>query len=318
MEMLKRNFEKVLLAIALLVVLGTAVFLFARADKIKKQLGILPAEKRQSDIARIERVTFDPLFDQLKAPFQWRSVSHRLFNPNPMILTREGVKPWKAPPLDPMRAWESRYGMDQIGTDPELDPDNDGFTNREEYVCGTDPTDPKSRPSMAVKLRAARVYEKRIGVQFVGTVIMTKGEAPVLWFKLSDGRAVYIHAGEMAESYKVLEAVRDDKGEIVAVTIQREGEQPITLKLKEEAGDVEPVADLVFPPTGQRWEGRRNEKITLSGEQFTIKNIDIKTGKVIILSPTGETYEFQQQALPNEEQPRPTPERHDRPELFLQ
>ena len=40
-------------------------------------------------------------------------------------------------------AWEALFGI----TDPNADADGDGFTNREEYLAGTDPLDPLSKPS---------------------------------------------------------------------------------------------------------------------------------------------------------------------------
>ena len=38
-------------------------------------------------------------------------------------------------------AWELEYGLDTSFDDSGEDPDGDGFTNLEEYLLGTDPTD---------------------------------------------------------------------------------------------------------------------------------------------------------------------------------
>ncbi len=43
--------------------------------------------------------------------------------------------------------WEARYGLDPATADAGADPDGDGFTNLEEYNCGTDPTDDVSVPA---------------------------------------------------------------------------------------------------------------------------------------------------------------------------
>jgi hypothetical protein len=42
--------------------------------------------------------------------------------------------------------WEYTYFSDPMGADPYADPDNDTFTNLQEYQGQTDPTDPGSHP----------------------------------------------------------------------------------------------------------------------------------------------------------------------------
>jgi hypothetical protein len=41
-------------------------------------------------------------------------------------------------------AWESAHGLDQFFDDAVLDYDADGLSNRQEYLTGTDPLDPRS------------------------------------------------------------------------------------------------------------------------------------------------------------------------------
>lgn len=47
--------------------------------------------------------------------------------------------------------WEATYGFDPLDDQhANEDADQDGFTNLEEYIKGTDPTDPNSHPSRAM------------------------------------------------------------------------------------------------------------------------------------------------------------------------
>lgn len=55
-------------------------------------------------------------------------------------------------------AWELKYGLNPLDAgDASGDLDRDGFTNIEEFLAGTDPTDPKSRPPLIDFLRAEKV-----------------------------------------------------------------------------------------------------------------------------------------------------------------
>lgn len=42
--------------------------------------------------------------------------------------------------------WENMYGLDQFYNDAQLDNDGDGYSNLKEYIAGTDPTNPNSKP----------------------------------------------------------------------------------------------------------------------------------------------------------------------------
>lgn len=55
-------------------------------------------------------------------------------------------------------AWESLFGL----TDPDGDADGDGFTNREEYLAGTDPLDPLSKPTPS-DVASAQLLARKAG-----------------------------------------------------------------------------------------------------------------------------------------------------------
>ncbi len=86
--------------------------------------------------------------------------------------------------------WQSRYfdGPSDPHSAPGADPDDDGLTNREEYIAGTDPTDRES----SVQLQVANIAPDKVTLQFKATAgrdyrvfyrtDLTAGE----WVKLAD------------------------------------------------------------------------------------------------------------------------------------
>lgn len=62
---------------------------------------------------------------------------------------------WKDPPVHKgidNKWWLENHLDPGFANSPDLDPDGDGFTNREEYEYKTDPNDPKSHPPLIIKL----------------------------------------------------------------------------------------------------------------------------------------------------------------------
>ncbi len=85
--------------------------------------------------------------------------------------------------------WEWEFGLDfNSAADADLDPDGDGLTNRQEYVCGTNPRDPLSSLKFdaivadadAVRLRFTAAADKSYTLQY------RSGAAEGAWEKRAD------------------------------------------------------------------------------------------------------------------------------------
>jgi hypothetical protein len=88
--------------------------------------------------------------------------------------TREPAKPAAPAPIEGVpeelvaqdaayEAWFKKYNLDL--TDPKMldaDPDNDGFTNREEFLADTNPLDPNARPGVATGIKLKEFVRKEL------------------------------------------------------------------------------------------------------------------------------------------------------------
>ena len=95
--------------------------------------------------------------------------------------------------------WELEFGFDpEDDSDAEEDADNDGFSNREEYLHSTNPLDPDDNPSnKALKLKIVKVFKKTIDVMFRG--YMEKDEEYIITinWEIEGGTTFFASMGAM-------------------------------------------------------------------------------------------------------------------------
>jgi hypothetical protein len=118
--------------------------------------------------------------------------------------------------------YEKDHEMDPYDPrDALMDPDADGFSNREEYESRTDPTDPASRPPEAAKLRITPrgAVQTLIDLTFWGTQRFSADE---LRFQLNSrerGRSYFAVIGDEIEGYLVNRFLPDaEKGPTLILT----------------------------------------------------------------------------------------------------
>jgi hypothetical protein len=223
MELLKKNFEKLILAIALVVLVATAVILYLRARAIADQIRNPPPIKGPISVPVLDKRKYDGHFQQIKSPFQWRAYDHRVFAPSLF---------YKTPPPDIKLViwedtdrnknkiddgWEHSFGLPVLGAsqeDSEKDYDNDGFTNREEYLDGTNPLDPASRPSYAMKLEVTSVADESTRIQFAGAMTdPVAGHAAILTVTDKTGRtSTTVRRGAVVAAHTVEKFNTDEQG----------------------------------------------------------------------------------------------------------
>ncbi len=73
--------------------------------------------------------------------------------------------------------WERKYDLNpQDPSDAELDSDEDGFTNLQEFKDGTNPLDAKSHKDFAMLLRVVKVEATVLPIKFTGASRMPNGK----------------------------------------------------------------------------------------------------------------------------------------------
>jgi hypothetical protein len=298
---LKNNFEKLLLAIMLLVLAATAVMLYLRAGQIAHQLQAPRIVEVKGQVKPVDAAKYDLYFEELNNPVQWRpgEHEHRLFIPPKMywdasagglVIEGQELDTNKNGIPDP---WETRYGLDIGKNEAESASAADVFTNREEYLAGTDPTDSLSHPSYAAKLRTVKCEEHPVAIQFHGLDTVAGGQTKILLSDPATRESHYVQKGETWRGYKVLDYERNDVGTAIAITVQEPGGTVVRLRNGETKITAIKNATLrIFRETVEVSEG---SKITIREEEFTVKRIDTANHKVIIEDAAGRDYEIPQE-----------------------
>jgi hypothetical protein len=159
-----------------------------------------------------------------------------------------------------------------------MDPDGDGFSNREEYESKTDPVDPESRPPIAAKLRiAGKPRQDLIDLTFWGTQQFSADE---LRFQLNSrkrGRSYFVVIGDEIEGYTVDRYLQGDTG--VTLVLKKDGneyelikDEPFTF------GDW--TANLILLTNGRQFRGMKvGSEITVEDDYIVV---DISVETVII------------------------------------
>jgi len=155
------NYDKVILAIAAILALALAGYLFTLKSSFSEKL-LLTKITPKAEFGEIPLQRVDDALSNLKTVFNWTS-PERANKPVPLnksipIVLREGQlfdMFVENPPLRPpmtnkfLRDNELEYLSANVA---ELDPDDDGFSNLEEFNKQTNPKDAKSHPPETDKL----------------------------------------------------------------------------------------------------------------------------------------------------------------------
>jgi hypothetical protein len=161
MSWLPKNYDKVALGTATLVALVVGYSVFSAEKEVSAPRPVTPND----DVAIPQREILSNATDKFFAkyeiePKQSDGIEVQSFVSFPLysIKGKPGIQSltddYEMHPGLPLKMWKQYDLKDYEFSDgPELDADKDGFTNREEFLGQTDPTDEKSHPNFIDKLR---------------------------------------------------------------------------------------------------------------------------------------------------------------------
>jgi hypothetical protein len=176
MDWIKKKHDKFILLIAALILLASSIFLVVSASGFASRFAVPPENSRKT----IEDPDFQAVQvaqDKLEAPVKWTPPGEAgLLVARPYIV-RDGQLIEISADSEPIHppvpnAWFLEYGLPiQDSNVLQLDTDDDGFINREEWKSrmteqSTDPTDPDDHPDLATRLFLVDVVQNTFMMQF--------------------------------------------------------------------------------------------------------------------------------------------------------
>jgi hypothetical protein len=197
--------------------------------------------------------------------------------------------------------WEAKYQLDPNNSDDASeDPDDDGFTNLEEfrstmeYGVESDPTDAESAPPAYAfgKLVAGEIRVAAFNMIFKSYM---RGEDKKMIFSINhvEGQTYWKRMGEQVLSFTIADFVQKTmdvptpslntikKEDVSELTLQA-GEKKIVLVMNRKQGDWEKSAKLRYVPTDEVIVIKVGQEVLIKGQKYLVKDIDAKKEKVIL------------------------------------
>jgi len=298
MDWLKQNYERAILILAAIILLACAGLIFLNVSKFPEQFSTRNSNKPKDN--NIPPAAMDALAkaaDQIKNPHSWKDHDGSLFVSR-MYILKDGkpVNPSEGTDLHPpvTNAWLLKYGLPLPDTDVnEQDPDQDRFTNLEEFKGGTDPTDPKSHPPYYTKLHLLKFIPKPFRLIFTGTP--DEGQTFTINTKDKGSRTQFLALGDTIEGnegakYKLLTYEKkvttknDIEVDVSELVIENTlTHQKIILVANKEANDATSFGKFINQWDNSEFTVKKDDEFTLNPEKnHKYKLIDISDTEAVI------------------------------------
>lgn len=193
--------------------------------------------------------------------------------------------------------WELQYGLDSLNpSDAAGDADDDGFTNLEEYLAGTDPRDPKSHPPVDVLLRVISLDSKPIPLTFTSKNTMLDGKLQCQFnshganrqtFWVYEGQLIG-NTGYVLVSLEAKSETRPDPSigkrvvDISVATIKRLVDDKVFELPINDANFAETVVNMVLPLDKTTYSAPVGGVFELRGLRYRVISVDKNANTVVL------------------------------------
>jgi hypothetical protein len=289
MDWIKKNYERALLGLSSLVLIACAAWLSVQAHSFPESFSERNSPKKPNNtISPPDMKSVETAAALAANPGAWSPHEGSLFVSSPYVV-KEGklFDPLEGgedlhPPIK--NAWLMKYNLDYAAPDiRDQDPDNDRFTNLEEFLAGSDPTNDKSVPPYFTKLRLTKFDPVPFRLKFSGD----SGDGETFIINASDAksRTQFLKLGDMITDtpYKLLsyekksEKKNDMDMDVSVLTIENsQTGQKIPLVYKKEANDPTSYGEFLYLYDNSKLRVKKDDEFALSPEtSHKYKLIDI-------------------------------------------
>ena len=297
LDWIKAHYDRVTLIAAAILLFISAIAIWWSVIQFGNRLVTAQQPHAKTASQPAVAVELDRVAEQLEQPVQWKgSARSGLFVPERHFIGADGLPATLQntqvhPPVP--NDWFEKYGLPIEDADAlDQDPDNDGFTNLDEWQGGTDPIDKNSHPDYLTKLHLVTateepfpyVFSSRAGNKFgINSIDLNE---PTQFLKVGDiVRGTDFKIVNFTEkSARNQYGTNDDVSELLLEHQQTHVQ--VTLVKEKVATSPQSVATFVYTWGGRReFEVRKDQEFSLKPkEEIKYKLVDVQPDKAVIVN----------------------------------
>jgi len=327
---MKKNYDRILAAAMLLVLLGSLLFLAVTAQVQKAAQAEFDRERASmtpkfATALPADKTIFKDAIALMAAPVQSEEWTLSLLTPEVRVSCTNCDRPIpynatnctfaicgaEQPAIEPTGnkdvngngipdEWEKKYDLFSLNSDDvKGDPDDDGFSTKEEYEWQTNPKDAASHPPYVAKERVKAIHA--IAFKMVFKAVSKAGGSQIFQINLRSGGRTYWAklgeaVGEKKELFKVV-SYDDHAAEGPTLTLERSGKKIPLIK-----GKVVPRDDyevrLISLIDQTELTVRPDVDFDLKGSTYRVKKVDIAGKRVLVNDPSRDVDVWIEQYIP--------------------